>query len=210
MVRLPKDNFVSNTNDDLHCYQACYKMIYDFFTGNNITIKEAELATGFILGKQTWPYQGMIGFADSNLPVISIEDFPIEHFINNPYEALKIYTNENMLAVDDIMKNSDISEAQRSIKKYMCHENITVENRIPEFYDIESLIKDSYMIITNVNSRILNDKDGYCGHFIIIDSFYSEGVVVHNPGLPPYYAQKVPYEKFNRSWMFPSVIAVKK
>jgi hypothetical protein len=82
--------------------------------------------------------------------------------------------------------------------------HIAAESRIPNQKDLRSLIKDDYLIICNVNSRTLNKKKGFAGHFVLIKGLEDKNYVIHDPGLPPQENRKVNFELFNKAWAYPN------
>ncbi len=210
MPRISLQQFCANTDDNLHCFQACYKMVYDYFHGTNISMEQAELDTGFIPGKASWQYRGLSNLATSGLDVIQMDDFPVSQFTENPENSLQAYTNNNQQVIDYIMNESDIDEAILSMKLYRYTSGITDITNQPTFDDIKRLLSLGYMLIVNVNSMALVGKQGYCGHFVIIDFIRDDVLTIHNPGLPPMYNQQIAKDDFLRAWEMPALMAIKR
>ena len=60
-----------------------------------------------------------------------------------------------------------------------------------------------------VNSRALNNKEGYLGHSIVIIGYTNQEFVLHDPGLPPLENRRVAYELFEKAWAYPDEKAKK-
>lgn len=78
------------------------------------------------------------------------------------------------------------------------------EMRIPDVDELKQCIDQGYLIICNVNSRVLRDEQGYSGHFVLLYSYDADGFILHNPGLPAEPAKHVLFHSFERAWAFPN------
>ncbi len=209
MSRLSEEYFCSNADDNMHCYQSCYKMLYDFLNKTNITMEQAEKDTGFIKDMATWQYRGIVKLAKCGLDVLQMDDFLVDDFILNPEKALNKMYGENTTLINYILNDSDVDEAISSMKEYKQTENIKDIVKRPEISDAIDLLEQGYFLIVLVNSRALTGREGYMGHFVILDNVEGDVVTLHNPGLPPKYNQKVSLDVFKKSWNPPQLIAVR-
>src|ERR1035441_10682024 len=77
-------SFVGNTDDDLHCFQAVIRMAWEGLKGEALTLEEGDRLTDFTPGLQTWPFAGILAFADSGAVVRNVENFDPNRFVVNP------------------------------------------------------------------------------------------------------------------------------
>ena len=70
---------------------------------------------------------------------------------------------------------------------------------------IKDDLKDNFIPIYNVNSRILNGREGYIGRFIVVKGFNDSSFIVHDPGQEHGMADRqIDFETFERAWAFPN------
>lgn len=198
-----KLNFIPNEKDNLHCFQACFKMVINYYFDKEISMSSAELLTNFVTGRPTWPYKGMLMFAEKGLYIRVVEDFPIELFTEDPEEAIKNNVGDDDIA-QQIICSSDLVSEQFLAKKCIENPNIQFDKKEPSFEDIIRLIELGCLIIVNVNYWALLGEDKYYGHFVIVQEIKKDSVILQNPGLPPIKDQVVPIETFIRAWHYPN------
>ena len=196
-------NFVPNESDNLHCFQCCFKMIYDYALEENISMDKVEKLTNFVAEKPTWPYNGMKTLAEKGFIVKCVEIFNIDMFISNPELAIKQHLEDDDIA-ESIIKDSNLDIESKYALECLNHENVSFEMRIPNLDDIKLLLSQGYFIIVNVNYYALLDEDDYYGHFVVVEGIDDNDLLIQNPGLPPIQNQKVKIDKFLKAWQYPN------
>jgi hypothetical protein len=193
--------FYANTPDDTHCYQAALRSVLKYFLPNNeYHWEELEEMTAKKANLWTWPTQGLITLHKIGFDIIDISDFDIEQFINTGEEyLLQEYGKE---VADEQVKHSDIQQERALYKEFIQH--IKFQKRIPKIEDLEYFVEKGYLIICNVNSKALNNQQGYVGHFVVIIGYDDNHLYLHDPGLPPLQDRKVTYEHFMKAWEYPN------
>jgi len=196
--------FVSNEHDDLHCLQACVRMIIDTAENKMLSVREVEEFTGFVSGLQTWPYQTMLSFADRGYYIENIEAMDHREFANDPRSCVIKEYGEEMW--EHFLNVSDVEKAQNDAKRCVSHERIKLINRIPDLELIKKYTGNSFQII-NLNAKRLRNIEGYNGHFILLESIIDNKVYIQNPGLPPVKNQEVDINDFIGAWHCPNARA---
>lgn len=195
-------NFVSNTKDNLHCFQACYAMTWNYFYHTEIPMSNIEKDTNFVINKPTWQFKGMLSLADSGLFIYDIEAFPIELFVTEPENAIKQFVRNKDIE-NQVISQSDLSQESYFAKQCLDHPNIHFIKKIPTIHDISKYISLNCINIVNVNYHTLLNQEGYFGHFVIVDDIINDTVVLQNPGLPPIQNQTIKMDIFKNAWLFP-------
>ena len=193
--------FFSNSEDNTHCYQAAINSVLKYFQPNKeYSFKELDEMSAKKEGLWTWQTQMILNLLKVGFDVVDIDDFDISKFVESGEEYLKEkYGNE--VAVQQV-KNSDIEQEQELYAEYLVlNKHI---QRIPNIKDIKLLLEKGYIIICNINSRVLNNKEGYAGHFIVVFKADDKEIYYHDPGLPPFPNRKETFEKFNSAWAYPN------
>lgn len=192
--------FYSNLPDNTHCYQAGLKMVLKYFEPENeYSWEELEKLTGKVEGLWTWPQQTSIWLSRKGYEIIDIDEYDTKLFVEEGGQYLiERYGKE---VGEAQIKHSDIKHEQEVQKEYL---NLNLqENRIPDFTDIENLLNKGFLIGINVNSKILADKEGYSGHFVIVYEINKDNITFHDPGLPGKEAMTISLEKFEKAWAYP-------
>lgn len=195
--------FVPNEVDDLHCFQACVRMAWEGLRGKELPLDEAERMTGFRPGMQTWPFAGMLAFAQAGHMVRSIEDFYPERFVADPIDEIKRQADDDEVA-EHVLSVTTVEREVALVKECLDHPNIRFEPRIPTFDEVrEECQQPGTAVICNVNYMALAGRPGYTGHFVLLEEINGK-VKLQNPGLPPLEHQEVSVERFLSAWREPS------
>lgn len=192
--------FYSNTPDNTHCFQAALRMILKYFwKDKDFTWKELERITAKPQGLWTWPLAGMVWLHKNGFKVRDIEIFDYSRFIKEGEKYLfEFYGKE---AAQEQIKNSDIDQEKKYAKKLL--KSGIVEFKLPTIDNLKDLLKDGYLAICLVNSKKLNNKKGYTGHFVVIKGYQGNKFILHDPGLPPQKNRKIDEKVFEKAWAYP-------
>lgn len=195
--------FYSNI-DNTHCFQATLKMILKYFLPKEeYSWQDLEEISAKKEGLWTWPTAGLIWLQNKGFDIKNIEIFDYSKFIQHKDQYLiDLYGKE---VGEAQIANSDIEQEIFLSKQFI--NKIKTETRIPTINDIKKLLENGYLIICNVNSHILNDKSGYCGHFVVIKGLNENNFVMHDPGPPPLQDRIITFDKFEEAWAYPNKIA---
>ena len=193
--------FYKNTPDDTHCFQAVLKMILKYFwPEEEYTWKELEKITAKVEGLWTWPSAGLIWLQEKGLEIKNIELFDYEKFIQQGGAYLIEEYGEDVGNVQ--IRNSDIAQEIELAKKFI--KVIDIKKEIPKEEDIKKFLTKGYLVGANINSALLNKKEGYAGHFVMVKGFNNKGFIIHDPGLPGLENRKVEYGLFEKAWAYPN------
>lgn len=193
-------SFFANTKDDLHCYQASLRMILKFFLPKkNFTFQKLNETTGQKKGMWTWPMRGVLALRGMGFQIIDIEEFDYKQVAKDAKKYLvEVYGEET---AREQIKHSDIPSVQKDAQEFS--EKVTVDYRLPTFKDIQNLLDEGYLITCLINSKALNKKNGYVGHYVVVFKCDSRNIFFHDPGLPPLKNRRVSRELFEKAWAYP-------
>ncbi|PJE63370.1 hypothetical protein COU89_03690 [Candidatus Roizmanbacteria bacterium CG10_big_fil_rev_8_21_14_0_10_45_7] len=185
--------FFPNTPDDTHCFQAGLKMILKYFLPDkDYSMEELDVLCAKKEGLYTWASQALLNLHAMGFDIVDIDTFDIDAFMRTGGEYLIKKYGAEMGNIQ--VRNSDIVQEQRIYGEYSklgIH-----QQHLPTITDIKHLLNEGYLACCNVNYYALNGKEGYGGHFVVIYSYDTEGLFLHDPGLPPQPHRKVPYGVF--------------
>jgi hypothetical protein len=193
--------FYGNTPDGTHCFQAALRMVLKYFSPErDFTWKELEIITAKPEGKWTWPIAAALWLEDNGFEVKFIETFDYDDFSKRGAEYL--LETHGKEVTDAQVAKSDIEQEMRLAKELAG--KVSEEKRIATADDIRTLLSEGFLIIANVNSRVLRGKEGYSGHAVVVKGFNEDGFIIHEPGLPPIENMQVDLALFEKAWAYPS------
>ena len=205
--------FISNAPDDKHCVQASVGMILDYFLPKRkFSKKELEKMTGFVEGKGTWEMSELLSYEDLGLESKVIVNISYDEFGKRGFEYLEEIMGH------DVTEWAKENTGDIKIEMRRAHEvskKDIHEFRIPNDKDIRNLLNEGWLVMVDVNARKLNQRSGFTGHRVLIYKADNEGVVMHDPGLPPLPARHVNWQDLEGAWADPNedskmLIAVRK
>ncbi|OGG12012.1 hypothetical protein A2Z00_03170 [Candidatus Gottesmanbacteria bacterium RBG_13_45_10] len=198
---MKKVPFYPNKKDDLHCYQATLRMILKYFLPERtFTFADLDDMTGFQKGYWTWPMRGALSLRALGFQVRDIEEFDYHRIATDPERYLIEYYGEQ--AGKEQIRFSDIPKCKRDAREFV--KQIPIEYRIPDYTDIQDLLTQGYLIKCLVNSKILNRKKGYVGHFVVVFRCTDHSIYFHDPGIPPRKSRRVTKRVFEKAWGYPN------
>lgn len=192
--------FYENT-DDTHCFQAVFRMILKHYWPNkDYSWEELEKITAKVEGLWTWPTAGMLWLHNNGFEVHTVETFDYARFVEKGSNYLMELFGEKVgqEQIDHSDLDQEIDFAEQIVGAGLC------EPRTPEVPELKQHLDEKYLLICNVNSRALNGKDGYAGHFVLLTGYTDKGFVLHDPGLPPLENREVAFVDFEKAWGYPN------
>lgn len=190
--------FVENCNDNMHCVNAVFRMVHQYFFGKDLTWKNIDKLTKAIQGKATWTFIGEMEFTKKGLDIINIE--PVDYkklYREGESYLIKILGKET---ANYYLKKSNIASVLKYIPEYL--KTVKHETRRATIKEIIDYLKQGALIGVEVNSRILNKKSGFSLHFVLLYDFDGKNIILHDPGLPPIQSRKVTIEEFDKCFNF--------
>jgi len=193
--------FYSNTPDATHCFQAAVKSVLKYFMPDkDFSWEELEKITA--KGKDLWTWQmaGLLWLKKNGFDVKYIETFDYDRFINEGGDYLTDQYGEEV--GKKMIKYSNIPAEQKIAKEFIA--KAPPEKRPADFDDVIAYLKGGYLLILNVNSRSLNSRPGYAGHFVVVTGLEDGKLVFHDPGPPAHESRKMSFDDFTKAWAFPT------
>ena len=203
--------FFGNTPDNTHCFQAALKMVLKCFRpSEDYSWAALDEITAKVDGLGTFPFAGLAWLQSRGFDVRNVELMDNGRFANEGRSYLVEFFGKDLVAATALPP--DLSREQAAAATFVS--NVSSETRIPEVDDLRRFLADGYLVICNVNSRTLNEREGYSGHFVVVTSCDSAEVVAHDPGPPPNPNRRVPVALFERAWAYPTeraknIVAIK-
>lgn len=178
MKKIP---FYGNHEDNLHCAVAVYRMLFDHFMGRSMTWEELEKMSGFKPGRAAWTTTMWERMSKQGFDVHVIEQFDYLRFKKEGEPYLRSYFTPQ--EYDWQTQKSNILEIGSSIDSFL--QEVTVESRHPTLKDIDEFLTDGRLVFMTLNSRVLQKKEGYTPHCVLVIAKEDDKYILHDPGLPP-------------------------
>lgn len=193
--------FFGNTDDNTHCYQAVIRMMLNYYLPQeDFSWEKLDKMSAKKKDKWTWPTQMLLNLKKEGFDIIVIDPFDFKTFVQRGEPFLLELWGKEMGEAQ--IHNSDIEHERALFRLY--EKAITAEQRAPTLNDISQLLERGYLIECNINSRILNEQEGYAGHSILIYGMDAHSIYLHDPGLPHHPHRKVSKALFTKAWMHPA------
>lgn len=194
--------FFANTGDGTHCFQAALKMALAYFQPDReYSYEELDEITQKVPGKWTWPTAAMLWLMENRFELRLVEEFDYKAFAERGGDYLIDKCGQEVGQVQ--IENSDVEREQEIAARFV--EYAPLEYRVPTTDDIAQYLKENWVVMCNVNSSLLQGRQGYSGHFVIIVDVDDDEVIMHDPGLPPSPNFAVEKKVFEKAWAYPSV-----
>lgn len=190
--------FVKNHKDNMHCVNAVFRMVHQYFFGKDLTWKEIDELTKAIPGKATWTFIGEMEFAKKGLRVTNIEPTDYRRLYKEGVNYLKRVVGKN--TADYYLKKSNIVSVLKYIPEYLSI--VKHETKRASVQEVIGYLKKGALVGAEINSRILNKRPGFGLHFVLLYDFDGKNIILHDPGLPPIKAREVSVEDFNKCFHF--------
>lgn len=192
--------FFSNTPDDTHCVQAAFRMVLKyFFSKKTFNWEKMDQLTGKKKGLWTWPMIGLMNLKKMGFDVLHFTLFDYEKFAKLGDAYLRELNNDNNVTKAQT-EHSDLDYERKNALDYSkskIHKKI-----LPTLEDVKDFLEKGYLLICNVNSKTLSQKEGYIGHSVVIFGYDEKNLYIHDPGLPPLKNRKVSYQIFSKAWEY--------
>lgn len=205
--------FYPNLKDDLHCLQACLKMVLKFyFPKKNYSYSELDKISRHVKGKWTWQGSSLLELSKLGFEVVNIENLNYIKFSQTGEEYLqKIWSPE---VFESQKKFSNLKQEQQVAKKLIKDKKIKLINRQAQIGDIEYYFSNNFTVLVSLNPCVLQKQDCYASHIVVVTGVDSQGVAFHDPGLPAQKNKKVSKKLFEKSMTPPrkedtNIIAIK-
>ena len=195
--------FVPNQDDDLHCMQAVYIMIVEMLTGEEVSMKDAEVETGFVTGLDTWPFQAFLSLESRGLHVVDHELFDAQLYAEDPRSAL-FNQNQDEEVTQSMLDGSNVELEKQRVADCLDNPAITFLNGRPTVEEVRLAVELEGAVFANLNSKALRGEEGYVGHMVLVLGFDGQSVSLSDPGLPPREYDSVTLDQFRAGWEYPS------
>lgn len=191
--------FVPNTSDGVHCVPAVFRMINKYYFNEDLNWEEIDKIMKVIPGKGTWTFPGLTALSKKGLRITHIEPLDYEKLQKKGPEYLRKMFGKD--TADYYINKSNISLVLKYVPDYL--KSVNQINRESSIEEIIKYLKDGFLVTVEINSRILNNKEGLSLHYILLYDFDGKYITLHDPGLPPIEGRKITPEDLDKAFNYP-------
>lgn len=193
--------------DNTHCVQCVLRGILESFEPvKTLTWEDLDTLTGKEPGKWTWPYRGQINLAKRGYEIVAISPEDDNDYLKDGvYETLV-----KMLGVDAANRQremADLDQVKRDIQEFMelkQQENLVTFVRSPNLHDYKDYLAQGFLISSSLNARVLDGRDGYASHAVLVYGIDDEYVYLHDSNWENGAQKAVPQALFQQASTSPT------
>lgn len=170
--------FYPNHEDGMRCMLATYRSIFDYFLHRKTNWDELAAFTGYTPGRAAWTLKSLVQFAAMGFDITMIESFDYRSFSKEGEAYLQTRYGPEELSW--YLQHSNLMDIAPLIPAFL--QTINHQQRSPELHDIDELLRQGRLVFVTVNSRVLNSREGYASHALLITDKVNEHYIAHDPG----------------------------
>lgn len=185
---MPEVPFYPNAEDGNHCMVAIYRSIFEYLQGTKYTMEEMEQFVGYQDHRAAWTLLPLTKMAAAGFDIRMIEPFDYRAYAAKGEDYLAQAFNKDKARW--LLAHSNISDITPSIPAFL--RTVRWENRQAILQDIDNMLTEGRLVFVTLNSRALNNLDGYAEHAVLIFGRQGSDYLLHDPGPPAHPHRSVP------------------
>jgi len=193
--------------DNTHCFQCVLRGVLEHFEPETSWSWEAlDALTNKEPGKWTWPYRGLLNMKARGYDLVSITQSSLGDYVElGLYEAM--VRKLGVEAADRQREMVDLDVVKKDLLDYY-HRwkegEFVRKERLPTMEDVRQLLDEGYLVGCGLNSRILNGREGYASHLVLVYGLGDGCVYFHDSGLPGVEGRRETVELFEKACVSPT------
>lgn len=165
----------------MHCAVAVYRMLFDHFLHRKLSWEEAEKMAAHKNDIAAWTVTIWERMSRQGFDIRMVENFDYGRYQAEGDAYLQEYFTPQEYTWQTTRSNlRDIAPYIPAFLK-----QVKVESRRPTLDDIDNMLEDGRLVFLTLNSRKLNDQEGFASHAVLVIGREGDSYIVHDPGNPP-------------------------
>lgn len=164
---------------------AAYQSIIAYFLHNELTWEELEQLTGYTPDRAAWTVQALVKMQDMGFDIKMIEPFDYRRYLKDGEAYLQEFFTPDEMSW--FLEKSNIRDIQPLIPEFL--EQIKYTCRQVSIADIDQMLDEERLVTVTVNSRKLNNADGFASHMLLITGRKGDNFIAHDSGDQQYLPQ---------------------
>jgi hypothetical protein len=181
------------------CALACYAMIAKFYFPET-TFEEIAKISDWQEGHIVWAFKFWQWITEKGIRVKDYDLIDYSMWANEGVEGMRRSVSEK--SFDYYQENTkDLSQLADDVKALMNNQNFLYIRQKPGFEILKEEISKGNPCEVVLNSRVLNKRDGFALHRVVVLDVDDEFVTFHDPGKDPRPARKEAVGDFTHAWL---------
>lgn len=157
---------------------AAYRSVIAYFLHIELTWEELEELTGYTPDRAAWTVKALVDMLDMGFDIKMIEPFDYRRYLKEGESYLHdFFTPEE---VSWFLERSNILDISPLIPKFL--ERVKYICRQVSLADIDEMLDEQRLVTVTVNSRKLNDSDGFVSHMLLVTGRKGDNFIAHDSG----------------------------
>lgn len=173
---------------------AAYRSIIAYYLHKELTWEELEQLTGYTPNRAAWTVQALVDMQDMGFDIKMIEPFDYRRYLKEGDAYLHEFFTADELTW--FLEKSNIRDIKPLLPKFL--ERVKYVCRQVSLADIDQMLDEKRLVTVTVNSRKLNDADGFVSHMLLITGRKGDSFIAHDSGgvqYPPQPEREIRREK---------------
>lgn len=159
---------------------AVFRSALEYFTKKPYTWEELERLTGYKPDRAAWTVKIWTELAD-DFDIRMIEGFDYQRYFDEGESYLHTFLRPE--EVEWQLAKSNLADIRPLIPAFL--EKVDYQMKRPSLKDIDDMLAEDYLVSVQLNSKALNDEEGYSAHMVLVHDSDGDEYIIHDPGLPP-------------------------
>jgi hypothetical protein len=170
-------------NPNNACALACYTMVAKFLLPEeNVTFEELGIISDWKSGYVVWAFNAWNYLLGKNISIIDYDSYDYRLMVKKGFDALQESVPPKEF--DYIKSNTfEPNSLIDSISLCLDNESFTYVQRKPNWDDVLREFSKPGICDITLNSSILNNKEGFVGHRVVLIDISSTHITFHDPNL---------------------------
>jgi hypothetical protein len=173
--------FYANRADNMSCMLASIRSALEYFTDKQYTWEQLEDMTGYKPNTAAWTVKVWVELARQGFAIRMIEKFDYRRYQAERRAYLEQVFSDQKLAWQE--EHTHLLQIAPLLPDFL--QTVQQEMRSPQLADIDAMLAEGYLVTVQLNSRVLDGREGFAGHMILVHGKDGDEYIAHDPGLPP-------------------------
>lgn len=177
---------VANEPGSLRCLPASFEMAVSILEPEvRMSRRQADAATGFSEGRETWPYRMIEWFASRDYVIRHVDMISMTEFAVDPASAIRS-TNIDQATLEYVLSITDIDRETRAIESALATGRVESVRAVPSVSDIREHLAAGWLALVTLDSATLWNADHgqYDVHMVLATGMTASSIVLQDSGPP--------------------------
>lgn len=202
MTILPAPKFIPNSPDGTHCGPAIWRMVLEtFYPEQDWSFEKIDVIIRKEPGKFTWGQTFYPAMLEAGVNIHAITTWDEREFIARTWDYVRERSGEES-ARNQQEHAQDLDFVKGAMQKMLDDPRLVRELRPATFDDLAAALAGGAYVGCTVNSRVLNEREGFNSHSVLVYGLDDTTVHFADPGPLNNGLRTAERPVFARAWGF--------